>query len=99
MSAKLHALLTRSRVKYPGWKGVVIRTSACGTAQPRSVEREGRGLTSAMCFWKSLSGPSLLSETCIYALRTAAKQQIQATHNELVALRFEPLAQAELGSG
>lgn len=50
-----------------GWKGVVMRTCIVVFSiylHPDSLDDDAV-LTSAstMCFWKSLSGPSLLSET------------------------------------
>lgn len=50
-----------------------------------------------MCFWKSLSGPSLESDTYMNdGLRKNHRKRNLDTYNVLVALRLKPFADTEL---
>lgn len=52
-------------------------------------------LTSTMCCWNTLPGPSLSSETCTTTVGTP-RDRYRSTYNELVALGLEPVANAKL---
>lgn len=84
-------------MRYPGWKGVVISTSAyeIGVVLDSRCTGQIDMLTSRMCCWNMLPGPSLSSDTCTTIVRCIAGW-MHSTYNELVALRLKPVTDAKL---